>query len=82
VGILPDSLAENTIILGDFNIYYPWWDPLASQSANSSYLLDIIEKYSLNLLNIPGEGTFYRPNMTIPSIIDLTFIIRGIVNQV
>jgi hypothetical protein len=23
-GIFPDSLAENTIILGDFNTHYPW----------------------------------------------------------
>jgi hypothetical protein len=81
-GIFPNILAKKTIILGDFNIYYPWWDPLAPQGANSGYLIELIEKYSLNLLNIPGEGTFYRPNITIPSVIDLTFAIRGIVNQI
>jgi hypothetical protein len=27
-GLLPASLAANTIIVGDFNTHYPWWDPL------------------------------------------------------
>ena len=80
-GLLPNRL-KNTIILEDFNIHHPWWDPLAPLSANSSYLLDIIEKYSLNLINTLGEGTFYRPHMTIPSVIDLTFATQGIVNQI
>ena len=81
-GILPNSLAINTILLGDFNTHHPWWDPLTPQSANANYLIDIIEKHSLNLLNIPGEGTFYRPNMSIPSVLDLTLATQGIVNVV
>ncbi len=80
--LLPNVLANNTIILGDFNTHHPWWDPLAPQSANASYLLNIIDKYSLNLLNTPGEGTFYRPHMASPSVIDLTFANQGIVNKV
>jgi hypothetical protein len=80
--LLPELLARNTIILGDFNTHHPWWDPLNTQSANSVYLMDIINKYSLNLLNTPGEGTFYRPHMAIPSTIDLTFATQGIVNKI
>ena len=82
MGILLNSLAENTIILGDFNTHHPWWDPLVPQSANLVYLTDLINKYSLNLLNTPKEGTFCRPNITNPFIIDLTFITQGIANQI
>ncbi len=82
IGILPNSLEANTVILGDFNTHHPWWDPLVPQSTNSSYLIDIIERYSLNLLNTPGEGTFYRPNMSIPSVLDLTFATQGIVDKI
>jgi ribonuclease HI len=81
-GILPNSFKAKTILLGDFNTHHPWWDPLARQSANSDVLIDIIENHSLNLLNTPGEGTFYRPNMSIPSVLDLTLATQGIVNQV
>ena len=46
------------------------------------YLLDFTEKYSLSLLNIPGEGTFYRLHISTPSVLDLTFATQGIVNKV
>src|ERR1700709_512401 len=80
--LLPNILAKNTILLGDFNTHHPWWDLLNIQSANSVYLMDIINKHSLNLLNTPGEGTFYRPHIAIPSTIDLTFATQGIVNKI
>ncbi len=44
--------------------------------------MDIIDRYNLYLLNVIGEGTFYRPHMAIPSTIDLTFATQGIVNKV
>jgi ribonuclease HI len=81
-GIIPNLLANKTILLGDFNIHHPWWDPLAQPSPNSDILLDLIENYNLSLLNNPGEGTFYRPNMATPSVLDLTFASQGIVNKI
>ena len=80
--ILPTRLAKKAIILGDFNTHHPWWDPLRPQSSNSTYLIDLIQAYNLELLNSPGEGTFYRPNMATPSVLDLSFATRGIVNKV
>ena len=80
--LLSELLAKNTIILKDFNTHHPWWDPLNIQSANSVYLMDIINKYFLNLLNTLGEGTFYRLYMAIPSVLDLTFATQGIVNYI
>jgi hypothetical protein len=82
-GLIPNPLNnKNTIILGDFNTHYPWWDPLVPQSANSAYLIDFIKLYSLNLLNNPGEGTFYRPNIAIPSVLDLTLATQGIIDKI
>jgi hypothetical protein len=26
--ILPTTLFDSSLLLGDFNIYHPWWDPL------------------------------------------------------
>ena len=80
--LLPATLASNTIILGDFNTHHPWWDPLRPHSQNSVYLMDIIERYSLNLLNTPGDGTFYRPYIAFPSVIDLGFATNSVLNQV
>src|ERR1700710_695773 len=80
--LLPDLLAKNTILLRDFNTHYPWWDPLNTQSANSVYLIDIINKHFLNLLNTPGEGTFYRPYMAIPLVLNLTFVTQGVINYI
>lgn len=81
-GILPTPFESNTIFLGDFNTHHPWWDPLAAQSYNAQVLLDVIENNSLHLLNTPGEGTFYRPHMEAPSVLDLTFTTQGVVNKV
>ena len=44
--------------------------------------MNIINKHSLNLLNTPGEGTFYRPYMAIPLVLDLTFATQGVVNYI
>ena len=68
--------------MGDFNTHNPWWDPRRPQSPNSPHLIDFIKLYSLELLNTPGEGTFYRPNMAFPSVIDLSFASSSILNRV
>ncbi len=82
-GILPNLLNSNTILLGDFNIHHPWWDPYYTKpSPNSGLLVNYIESNSLSLLNIIGEGTFYRTNMERPSVLDLTFATQGIYNKI
>ena len=80
--ILPELVDNKTIFLGDFNTHHPWWDPLNTQSSNSHFLLDYISKYNLSLINTIGEGTFYRPYIAIPSILDLTFATQKIVNKI
>ena len=80
--ILPITLFDSSLLLGDFNIHYPWWDPLRPQSSHVIYLISYIENYSLRLLNKIGEGTFYRSNMSTPSVLDLSFTTSKIVTKI
>lgn len=64
---------KNTIIMGDFNIHHPLWESLASISSEGEELMDWMDEHQMELLNIPGEGTFYRPHMSHATVIDLTF---------
>jgi len=80
--ILPTTLEDSSLLLGDFNIHHPWWDPLRPPSTYTTHLISYIETHSLRLLNKPGEGTFYRSNMSTPSILDLSFATSGIVTKI
>ncbi len=75
-------ILVDTIIAGDFNTHHPWWDPLASASPNAEVLVTWIEDQNLSLLNTPGEGTFYRPNLKRPSVLDLTLATPSLANQI
>ncbi|PMD59780.1 uncharacterized protein K444DRAFT_488344, partial [Hyaloscypha bicolor E] len=46
------------------------------------YLISYIKNYSLRLLNKSGKGTFYRPNISISSVLDLSFITSRIVTKI
>ena len=60
------------ILLGDFNTHHPWWDPLAKKSTDADKLVDWFESNELSLLNTPGTGTFFRPNLIRESVLDLS----------
>ncbi|PMD54322.1 uncharacterized protein K444DRAFT_540263, partial [Hyaloscypha bicolor E] len=57
-------------------------DFLKPQSSYIVYLISYIENHSLRLLNKPGKGTFYRPNISTPSILDLSFATSGIITKI
>jgi hypothetical protein len=80
--ILPTTLYNSSLLLGDFNTHHPWWDPLKPQSTHAVHLISYIENHSLRLLNKIGEGTFYRSNMSIPSVLDLSFATSGIITKI
>lgn len=80
--ILPTTLEDSSLLLGDFNIHHPQWDPLRPPSTYTTHLISYIETHSLRLLNKPGEGTFYRSNMSTPSVLDLSFATSGIVTKI
>ncbi|EDN96572.1 hypothetical protein SS1G_01498 [Sclerotinia sclerotiorum 1980 UF-70] len=65
-------LTHHTILVGDFNSHHPWWDPFSNKSSNADLLAEWFEDHNLILFNEPGTSTFYRTNMTNPSVLDLT----------
>jgi hypothetical protein len=70
--LLPLTLPPASLVLGDMNTHHPWWDPLATTvSPGADCFLDWIEAQQLELLNTPGTGTFFRPNMSRESVLDL-----------
>jgi hypothetical protein len=81
-GVIPAPLSQNSIILGDFNTHHPWWDPLAPKSPTADALVEWITENNLILLNTPGAGTFFRPNMTRPTVIDLTLTTSSLLDKV
>jgi ribonuclease HI len=74
-------LHPDSIVLGDFNTHHPWWDPLARKGQGADDLVNWIDEQQLELLNTPGSGTFFRPNMDRESVIDLTLITRSLARQ-
>jgi ribonuclease HI len=76
------ELQLNSLLLGDFNTHHPWWDPLAKTSAGADDLVNWIEIQDLALLNTPGTGTFFRPNLARKSVLDLTLASSSLANRI
>jgi Endonuclease-reverse transcriptase len=70
------------VVLGDFNTHHPWWDPLASNTQNADELVNWLETADLTLLNTPGTGTFFRPNLPRESVLDLTFATSALASRI
>jgi len=51
-------------------------------SVGAEELVTWLEEKELVLLNTPGLGTFFRPNLIKPSIIDLSFATKDLELQV
>lgn len=76
------TLYSKSVILGDFNTHHPWWDPLAHTTPGADQLVDWLEQQDLALLNTPGTGTFFRPNLARESVLDLTFATSAIASKI
>ena len=76
------ELQPNSLLLGDFNTHHPWWDPLAKPSTGADKLVDWFENQDLALLNTPGIGTFFRPNLARESVLDLTLASSSLANRI
>ena len=75
-------IPRNTILVGDFNTHHPWWDPLAKMSTEANKLVEWFELNELSLLNTPGTGTFFRPNLSRESVLDLSLVTNSLSNKV
>jgi hypothetical protein len=75
-------LQSNSLLLGDFNTHHPWWDPLAKPSSGADRLVSWFEDRDLALLNTPGTGTFFRPNLARESVLDLTLATSSLASRI
>ncbi|EMD58108.1 hypothetical protein COCSADRAFT_66603, partial [Bipolaris sorokiniana ND90Pr] len=73
----------STILVIDANEHYPWWDPGCKKTSQGGQpLADWIEDQNLSLLNTPGATTFFRPNMSRETTLDLTIATLDLVDKV
>ncbi|KYG39870.1 hypothetical protein M433DRAFT_46917, partial [Acidomyces richmondensis BFW] len=71
-------IPKSTILLGDFNIHHPVWEPsTGSPSPRAQLFKEWLDSKDLYLSNRIGEETFFRPHLERGSVLDLTFT-RGI----
>lgn len=75
-------LTHHSILLGDFNSHHPMWDPFSNKSSNADQLAEWFEDQDLTIINEPGTNTFYRTNMTNPSVLDLTLATEAILPNI
>ncbi|KAF1938313.1 hypothetical protein EJ02DRAFT_474145, partial [Clathrospora elynae] len=67
----------------DFNTKDTWWDPLCTNpSSGADNFTQWIEAQHLELINIPGIGTFFRPNMSRESVLDLAFATQDLAGKI
>ena len=66
------QLPTSTLLLMDANEHHPWWDPGCKTSQDGQLLADWIEDQNLSILNTPGTTTFFRPNMSRETTLDLS----------
>ena len=76
------SINPKTVIVGDFNLHHRLWEPEAKSSPEADKLAEWIEDNELELVNTPGNGTFYRSNMKNPTTIDLTLATPAIAQNI
>ena len=79
--LYPSTLYYNSIVLGDFNTHHPWWDPLAYTCSGADKLVEWFEANDLTLLNTPGTGTFFRPNLQRETVLDLTLVTSSLADR-
>ncbi|KIM94776.1 hypothetical protein OIDMADRAFT_45689 [Oidiodendron maius Zn] len=58
------------------------WDQLAQESPGADQLIEWLERHNLELLNSPGTGTFFRPNLARESVLDLSFATPPVANRI
>ena len=75
--LLQQQIQQHSIALGDFNIRHPRWDIYSKDTGSrATTFLNWIKENDYLIQNNLREGTFYRPNIKVPSILDL-FLTKG-----
>jgi hypothetical protein len=65
------ELTKNSLIYDDFNAHHQWWNSRIASSIRATVLIEWLNKFNCELINISDEYTFTRDNSN--SVLDLTF---------
>jgi hypothetical protein len=65
------ELTKNSIVCDDFNAHHQWWNSKITSSIRANVLIEWLNKFNCEIINISDEYTFNRENSN--SVIDLTF---------
>jgi hypothetical protein len=65
------NLTKNSLICDDFNAHHQWWNSIITLSIRLNVLIEWLNKFNCELINISDKYTFTRENSN--SVIDLIF---------
>jgi hypothetical protein len=65
------ELTKNSFVCDDFNALHQWWNSRIASSIRANALIEWLNKFNCELINISNDYTFNRENSC--SVIDLTF---------
>jgi hypothetical protein len=65
------ELTKNSFVCDDFIAHHQWWNSWIASSIRVNALIDWLNKFNCELINISNDYTFNRENSC--SVIDLTF---------
>jgi hypothetical protein len=74
------ELSKNSIICDDFNVHHQWWNSRITTSIRTNTLIEWLNKFHCELINISNEFTFTRETSNL--IIDLTFATIDIASKI
>ena len=72
------------IVIGDFNLHYPWWGgpSIPTQHDSADLLIEIVQEANMDLVLPEGTVTWRRRNGSASSTIDLVFVSLDLVDSV
>jgi hypothetical protein len=74
------DLTKNSIICEDFNAHHQWWNSKITSSIRANVLIEWLNKFNCELINISDEFTFTRENSN--SVIDLIFATLDLASKI
>ncbi len=74
------NLTKNSIVCDDFNAHHQWWNSRITSSIRANALIEWLNKFNCELINISDEYTFTRENSN--SFIDLTFATTDLASKI
>jgi len=73
--------SRNSILGGDFNAYYSWWNSTISSPIRAKALTQWLQRFNFNLISQPDQSTFHRKDITSLSVIDLVFVSQRLISK-